>query len=699
MVSPRTTTPDALAADGPSPRLPGDADAPGFLPHGGLERLLNLLRADGRTVIGPTVIDGAIVYDEIADVADLPAGWTDEQAPGRYRLAPTGTDRWFDFVVGPTSWKRFTFPPRVPLTTGRRIEGRVKFHAVEPEAPRLAFLGVRACEIAALLVQDRVLTGGPVTDADYAARRAAALIIAVECVAPASTCFCTSMGTGPEVTSGFDLALTELDDGFVVRVGSDSGRFLAHRLGVRPATDAQLDAARGAVAEARARIGDPVPQEGLPARLMAAAESPHWAEIAERCLACTNCTLVCPTCFCTSVTQASDLLGSESVSERTWDSCFTLGFARVAGGNFRPRVQDRYRQWLTHKYAGWWEQFGTSGCVGCGRCITWCPVGIDVREELMAIAPPLAETVPIAVATAPAASLSPAPTPVASAPLARPEPLAVEPALPEIISTTVEVTDAWPETNDTMTLRMLTDDPSLLSGRPGQFVMAALPAMAAAPISVSRFHDDGFELTIRAAGAATRALCGLRRGDSLGIRGPMGRGWPVEAAVGHDVVIVTGGIGLAPLRPLLDAVLRDRERFGAVRLLYGARTPADRLYVEELSALAGRGDLEFGVTVDRAGPEWLGRVGIVTTLFDQATWDGADAVAFVCGPERMMAATAAVLEDRGLTPDRIWVTMERHMDCGVGLCGHCQLGPKFVCRDGPVFSLAELGDAFAREGW
>ena len=667
-----------------SPRpAPIASEAPGFLSRDGLDRLIGLLRADGRAVVGPTVVDGAIVYDEVAGVASLPAGLTDDQAPGRYRLQETGTDRLFDYAVGPTSWKRFTFPPRVPLITSRRIDGRVTFQAIEPAPPRLAFLGVRACEIAALLVQDGVLLGGPVQDTDYAARRAASIVIAVECVRPASTCFCTSMGTGPEVTADFDLALTELDDGFVVRIGSDAGRFLAHRVEVVPATDAQVAAARGAIAAARTTIGDPVQTDGLPARLMAAAESPRWAEIAERCLACTNCTLVCPTCFCTSVTQASDLAGSEAVSERSWDSCFTVGFARVAGGNFRPRVQDRYRQWLTHKFAGWWEQFGTSGCVGCGRCITWCPVGIDVRAELMAVAPPLAETVPVAIA------------PVAATPAAP----AAEAEIVTMPWMTVQVADAWPETPDTTTLRLLTDEPALLAGTPGQFVMATLPAMAAAPISISRYHDDGFELTIRAAGAATRALCSLRRGDPLGIRGPMGRGWPVEAAIGTDVVIVTGGIGLAPLRPLLDAVLRERDRFGAVRLLYGARTPADRLYVAELSALAGRDDLEVASIVDRAGPEWLGRVGVVTALFAQASWDGRAATAFVCGPERMMEATADVLGDRGVSRDRIWVTMERHMDCGVGLCGHCQLGPKFVCRDGPVFSLADLGDAFGREGW
>jgi NAD(P)H-flavin reductase len=663
-------------------------NAPGFLPRGELGRLLDVLRGDGRRIIGPTVRDGAIVYDEVTTVADLPAGWTAAQAPGSYRLQPTGADRLFDFAVGPTSWKHETFPPRVPLTVGRRVDGEVTFEDAVPDPPRLAFLGVRGCEIAAIRTQDAVLASGPAVDRDYLARRAAALVIAVECEVPASTCFCTSMGTGPEVTSGFDLALTELDDGFVVRSGSPAGDGVAERLELPPATGAQQADARAAVARARARIGDPVPTAGLPARLIAAAESPRWAEIAERCLACANCTLVCPTCFCTSVIQVSDLDGVEATAERTWDSCFTLGFAKVAGGNFRPRTQDRYRQWLTHKFGTWWDQFGMSGCVGCGRCITWCPVGIDVRDELLAVAPPPADTPSSAtIAVATAASAFPAIT----------RPVAIADALPSTYARAF-VVERRRETRDVVTLALDVDDPALCAGRPGQFVMAALPAFSAAPISVSRFRPGGLELTIRAAGAATRALCGLRRGDSLGVRGPLGRGWPVEAAHGRDVVIVTGGIGLAPLRPLVDAVIADRDRFGAVRILYGARTPGDRLFVDELSRLEGRPDVDVGQTVDRAGPEWLGRVGVVTELFDRADWDGAMATAFICGPERMMEATVDVLRERGLADERILVTLERHMECGVGLCGHCQLGKAFVCRDGPVFSMAELGPAFGREG-
>jgi sulfhydrogenase subunit beta (sulfur reductase) len=656
-----------------------------FLPRHRLDDLVAALRAGGRTVVGPIVEDGAIRMAPLDGAADLPFGWEATSKPGAARLVRRPADdprthRAFDTGPAWSGIKPWTFPSRVDAVhLGRREDGAVAVSVAPPPAAPVAVIGARACDLAALAIHDRVLTGGPAVDHDYAARRADLFIVAVECAVATSTCFCTSMGTGPEVTAGADVVLAEIADGFAARATTPAGDRLLGSLALEPAGPAAIDAAAGQVAATAAAMPVTVRTDGLRDRLLANLDHPRWQAIADRCLACANCTLVCPTCFCTGTTISSDLGGDDSTAIRTWDSCFTAGFAQVAGGgSFRPHHADRYRQWLTHKFATWWDQFGSAGCVGCGRCVAWCPVGIDVREELATIA------------VEPAADAGPAVVPgtrilATAAPALRTE------------YVPVTVADVIPETADTVTLRLATGDAALLAARPGQFVMAAVPAFSIPPISISRILSDGLELTIRAAGPATSFLTRLRRGATLALRGPLGRPWPIEDAVGRDVAIIAGGIGLAPLRGLIDAVLAQPERYASIRIYLGARTPNDRLFVPEMDRLAAAG-VDIRATVDRAGPAWLGRVGVITELFRNARPTGANVTAFVCGPERMMTAVADRLADLAVPPEHTWLTLERRMECGVGLCGHCQLGGRFVCRDGPVFSVAELGDALRREG-
>jgi NAD(P)H-flavin reductase len=221
---------------------------------------------------------------------------------------------------------------------------------------------------------------------------------------------------------------------------------------------------------------------------------------------------------------------------------------------------------------------------------------------------------------------------------------------------------------------------------PGQFTMLYAFGVGEAPISTSALTGAGALVhTIRAAGAVTRALCGMRPGTVVGVRGPYGNTWPIEEAYGKDVVIVAGGIGLPPLRPVIHHVLAHRRDFASLVVLYGGRSPADLLFRRELTRWRSRLDVTVDVTVDTAGADWHGRVGVVTKLIPRAPFDPANAIAMVVGPEIMMRYTADALIARGVAPDAVWVSMERTMRCGVGLCGHCQLGPTLVCRDGPVY--------------
>jgi len=354
----------------------------------GLARLIEALRADGFRVIGPTRRDDAIVYDDIETLDDLPAGWTDEQDGGRYRLARRADRALFGYVVGPHSWKRYLHPPLLRLWRAEHKDGAVAMTGGADPAEPQAFLAVRACELHAIAIQDRVFLGGPYVDPHYKARREACFIVAVNCGQAGGTCFCASMKTGPKVGEGFDIALTELLTGehrFLAEAGSERGAALLARLPQRAASPADQDAAGAAVAHAEATMGRHMQADGVHDLLMANLEHPRWDDVAGRCLTCGNCTQVCPTCFCATVWDESDLSGTVSERKRSWTSCFSIDFSYIHGGSIRQSGKSRYRQWMTHKLATWHDQFGTSGCVGCGRCITWCPTGIDITEEVRAI--------------------------------------------------------------------------------------------------------------------------------------------------------------------------------------------------------------------------------------------------------------------------------------------------------------------------
>jgi len=356
-----------------------------FLQVDDLGGLIDALRSQGYTVVGPTIDQGAIVYREISSAAALPRGWTDEQQPGVYRLTQREDNAYFGFSVGPHSWKQFFFPPRTTLTTADRTADGWEFGDVEQAAPRYALLGVRACELAAIAVQDRVFLEGSYIDPVYQARRDGALIVAVNCTQAAQTCFCTSMGTGPRCTAGFDLALTEIESGFLIEIATDAGQAIADLLPTNAVEEPQQASAAVARQKAVDQITRRMDTSGIRDLLMTNLNHARWDDVAARCLSCSNCTMVCPTCFCASVNEVTDLQGDHVERERVWDSCFQLNFSYISGGAVRDQIRSRYRQWLTHKLATWIDQFGTSGCVGCGRCITWCPVGIDLTAEVAAI--------------------------------------------------------------------------------------------------------------------------------------------------------------------------------------------------------------------------------------------------------------------------------------------------------------------------
>ena len=352
-----------------------------------LDDLLGAIARRGFRLIGPTLRDGAIIYDDIASAADLPAGWTDEQDGGHYRVHRRDDEALFGYAVGPQSWKRYLFPATSLLwRSGQEAGGDAA------AGPPMAFIGVRACELRAIAIQDRVFLEGQQVDPVYASRRAGAFLVAVNCGTAAGTCFCVSMQAGPKAESGFDLALTELMDGgrheFLVEAGTSRGADVLAEVASRAADGADTRAAAQVTERTAASMGRQLDTRGIKDLLYDNFDHPRWDDVASRCLTCGNCTMVCPTCFCFSITDVNDLTGTQAEQQRSWDSCFTMDHSYVHGGSVRASSRSRYRQWMTHKLATWIDQFGTSGCVGCGRCITWCPVGIDITEEAAAIRDP-----------------------------------------------------------------------------------------------------------------------------------------------------------------------------------------------------------------------------------------------------------------------------------------------------------------------
>lgn len=363
---------------------------PVHLSRSALDHLLQLLQADGYQTVGPRLENQAIVYGELHSSADLPQGWTDVQAKGLYRLQKREDQALFGFVVGPHSWKKYLFPPQQVLWQAHRTDTGFKLSEKQAPIPKYAFIGVRGCELAAIQIQDRVFLAGTYVDSDYQKRREHVLIVAVNCTEPGQTCFCASMDSGPQVRPGYDLSLTEMLEEekpyYLARSGTPKGEFYLNQLTTVAVNEWQLKQEQERLTQAVQQMGRYLDAVQARQVLQQQYESPYWAQVGERCLACTNCTMVCPTCFCSSVGDTTDLTDQSATRTRQWDSCFSLDFTYTGGQPIRQSHGSRYRQWLTHKLSTWHAQFDSSGCVGCGRCITWCPVGIDLTEEISQLA-------------------------------------------------------------------------------------------------------------------------------------------------------------------------------------------------------------------------------------------------------------------------------------------------------------------------
>ncbi len=550
--------------------------------------------------------------------------------------------------------KKFLFPNWEKLFRFR-LGDTVLLEAERAAVPRV-ILGLHPCDLHAVRTLDDCLFEGE-ADSAYRAKREATILIGADCQ-PDEHCFCTSMGTD-RIAEGFDLFLHRHGEGYLMQGGSTRGEALLARYG--PGTAARTGEPALPLQAKRNQRRLRFPVEALSPLLEEVYDHPIWQELGETCLGCGTCTLVCPSCYCFNVEDrlSLDLEGGERL--RTWDSCQFDQFTRLSGGaEARADQADRQRHRFFRKYKYLWDKYHRMACVGCGRCSRECLAGIDPVEVLNRLYE--ARALP-ALQAAPGGEY--------------------HPQLAEIVAV-----HEMCEADRRFHLRL----PEPVEFVPGTFMAVSVFGLGEAPFTIASAPGDGreLELVVRAAGNLSRALHRLKPGDTVGLRGPFGSGFPVEELRGRDVLLVAGGLGMVALRALLLAILARRREFGRVQLLYGAASPDRFLFRDELGAWQRSGELDVRLTVSAAAGPWCGAVGDVTVLLRNLDLAAERTVVAVSGPSAMYRFTNPLLLRLGFSAERIFLNLERHMKCGLGKCGKCRINDLCVCESGPIFRYSQV---------
>ena len=581
----------------------------------------------------------------------------------------------YDVTILPP--KKYFFPQWESLFSFG-LSPRIQMKSMLKAEP-VTLIGVHPYDIAALLQMDEIFRETK-SDPYYNKKRELSTIIGVNMQKVSKWCFADSMGCAV-VNQGYDLMLTDIGNAYIIEIGSEKGERLLKYAEVSNPQDKQIRMMGQKKAEIHTLSEQKLnfPLEILPSLLKENySNEEFWKLHSEKCYSCGSCVMVCPTCYCYDIKEDVDLSLTKGERVRTWDGCLLEDFAKVATGeNFRTTKLARYRHRYYKKGMYLFNRFGFVACVGCGRCSSHCLP--DIANPVDIFNDMYEATVTKDISPSP-------PVPVQGKPG---EVIDFVPKLATIIKKTVM-------TERETLFEIELDDKTELGHNPGQFVQVSVFGVGEAPISISSSptKKGSFELCIRRVGRVTSALHRMNEGDKIGIRGPCGNGFDVERLKGCDIVFVAGGLGVVPIRSLINYVLDNRNDYGKITILYGCREPCELLFADEIEEWKKKTDTEPLLTVDRCPDNvcWEGHVGVITTLVPHVEFTPKTVCAMVVGPPVMYRFVVKSLKEMGVRDDHILISLERRMKCAVGKCGHCQINNLYVCRDGPVFSYADIKD-------